>query len=342
LDYMSLAFPLSNPINEAYEGVVKDHKWAMGLNLNRKSNIGYNIRSLDSLPEVGRLNRDYIGQGGTYQFGLSLGYKYKKLAIGTTASYVWGNTSFTRSIDYLDVILPFNNSFSNNYFMKGFSLNTGVMYDITLNKKDMLKNRAVMPKKLIIGARITTPTNFKTTSDIFALSTQSITATSRITDTISSQTNLNGNGTLPLEYSFGAFYSSQDKFGLGFDFRSTQWSQYENDGKINSLNDSYSVSFGGFYRPDYKSFNLLKRVQYRFGAYYRQEPEVINNVRNLSQGVTAGLNMPFVFQRKVSHVNLSFDLGQTGKGTIISENYIRMGLGFNFNDDEWFLKRKYN
>jgi hypothetical protein len=346
LDYMTLAFPLSNPYNDAYEGIVRDHKFAMGLSLNRKSNIGYNIQSLDSLPEVGRIIRNYSGQGGTYQFGISLGYKYKNFAIGTTANYVWGSTSFNRSVDYVDVVLPFNNEFRNDYFMKGFSLNTGVMYELTVNKKAIQKSKGILPKKLTIGARITTPTNFKTSSDIFSLSIQEIASTSRIVDTIASQTNVAGNGKLPLEYSFGAFYSSQEKFGIGFDVRSIRWSDYFNDGnyeKINSLKDTYTVSFGGFYRPDYKSFNnFFKRVQYRAGAYYRQEPEVIQNVDNTSQGVTAGLNMPFVFQRKVSHVNLSFDLGQTGKGTIISETYLKIGLGFNFNDDGWFLKRKYN
>ena len=346
LDYMTLAFPLSNPINEAYEGIVKEHKWAMGLSVNRRSNVGYNILTRDSLSQVGKINRNYSGQGGTYQFGVSLGYKYKGLALGTTLNYFWGNTKFSESVDYLDVNLPFNNEFNNSYFMKGFGLNSGIMYELTLNKGDMKKNRAVLPKKLVFGARISTPTNIRTLSNITALSIQSITATSSIVDTISNKTNVQGEGTIPVEFGFGAFYSSQEKFGIGFDFRQVQWSTYFNDGnyeKINSLKDSYGVSFGGFYRPDYKSFNnFFKRVQYRFGTYYRQEPEVINNVRNTSRGVTAGMNMPFVFQRKVSHVNLSFDLGQAGKGTVISETYIRFGLGFNFNDDEWFLKRKYN
>jgi hypothetical protein len=346
LDYMTLAFPLSNPINEAYEGIVKDHKWAMGLSLNRKSNIGYNIQSTDSLAQTGKINRDYTGQGGTYQFGVSLGYKYKGLAIGTTLNYLWGSTKFSQSVEYLDVNLPFNNEFTNSYFMKGFGLNSGAMYELTLNRKEMEKNRAVLPKKLVLGARLSTPTHVSTLSNIIALSTQSITSLSSIVDTISSKTNVRGKGTLPMEFGFGAFYSSQEKFGLGFDFRKTKWSSYFNDGnyeKINSLKDAYGVSFGGFYRPDYKSFNnFFKRVQYRFGTYYRQEPEVINNVRNTSRGVTTGMNMPFVFQRKVSHVNLSFDFGESGKGTVISETYVRFGLGFNFNDDEWFLKRKYN
>jgi hypothetical protein len=346
LDYMSLAFPLSNPINEAYEGLKKDHKFAMGLNLNRRSHVGYNIRSVDSLNEVGRFNRNYTGQGGTYQFGLSLGYKYKNFAIGTTASYVWGSSSFSRSIDYLDVSFPFNTEFSDNYFLRGFNLNTGIMYDLTLNKKEMEKNKGTLPKRLTFGARISTSTNFKTTSDIFTLSRQNITGFSQIVDTIAYQNNVSGSGKLPMEYSFGVIYSSQEKFGLGFDFRSIQWSEYFNTGnyeKINTLKDIYHVSFGGFYRPDYKSFNsFFKRVQYRYGAYYRQEPETVQNVRNTSRGITAGMNMPFVYQRKISHVNLSFDLGQTGKGTVISENFIKIGLGFNFNDDEWFLKRKYN
>jgi len=54
------------------------------------------------------------------------------------------------------------------------------------------------------------------------------------------------------------------------------------------------------------------------------------------------MGLPFIFQRKVSHANLGIDIGRSGMNTSIQENYIRFTLGFTFNDDEWFVKRKYN
>jgi len=39
---------------------------------------------------------------------------------------------------------------------------------------------------------------------------------------------------------------------------------------------------------------------------------------------------------------LGIDIGRSGMNTPIQENYFRFTLGFTFNDDEWFVKRKYN
>ena len=111
----------------------------------------------------------------------------------------------------------------------------------------------------------------------------------------------------------------------------------------NPLSDTYNVSFGGFYRPDYKSYNrYFKRVYYRFGGYYKTDPRSIDGEQLNSYGLTFGFGLPFIYQRKISHANLGFEFGNRGGGTQISESYFRISLGFTFNDDEWFIKKKYN
>jgi hypothetical protein len=346
LDYMSLAFPLSNPINEAYEGVTKKHKFALALNLNRKSSVGYNIRSVDSLRDIGKINRNYVGQGGTNIFGLTGGYKYKEFSTGLTLGYVFGSTRFSRETNFTDVIFPFNNDFANQFFMRGFSTRLGFMYDRTLNKREIAGNKAILPKKLTIGLYVEPSTNVSTISNITEYAIQEIGTSIRIVDTISQKNNISGKGKLPLEFGLGIMYTHQEKFGFGMNYSFSRWSKYENEAnyeKINSLSNTQSVSFGAMLRPDYKSFNnFLKRVQYRAGLYFTQDPRVIGQVQNSSRGLTFGMGMPFVYQRKISHVNLHLDAGQTGVGTLIKENYIKLSAGFNFNDDEWFLKRKYN
>ena len=48
------------------------------------------------------------------------------------------------------------------------------------------------------------------------------------------------------------------------------------------------------------------------------------------------------FEPFVPTANLGIDIGRSGMNTPIQENYFRFTLGFTFNDDEWFVKRKYN
>ena len=67
LDYISLAFPLTNPINEVYDGVRSNYKLGMAITLMPHSTVGYNISSLDSIAGIGLFNRNYVGTGGTYK-----------------------------------------------------------------------------------------------------------------------------------------------------------------------------------------------------------------------------------------------------------------------------------
>jgi hypothetical protein len=107
------------------------------------------------------------------------------------------------------------------------------------------------------------------------------------------------------------------------------------------------LSLGGYFRPDYKSYdNFFDRVFYRYGFYYENDPRIISDSEGNNQinayGVTVGMGMPFVFQRKISHVNLGANFGVRGSGTPISEKFVKISMGVTFNDDEWFLKKKYN
>lgn len=345
LDYINLAFPLSNPINEAYEGVVKKHKFALGLSLNRVYHVAYNIQSQDSLGSVGTVQRNYTGQGGTYKFALSGGYKYKNFSVGTSLGYYFGNTEYRRTTDFLSVLYPYNNDFTQKYFLRGFGINTGAIYTINLNSKAVKENNSTLPKRLVVGATFNSGVPFSTVSNIRNFSLQTFSTSASLVDTIRIENGVEGKGNIPNNFSFSLFYQQEEQFGLGFEIGASPWSKYENEAnyeKINTLGNTFNVSFGGFIRPDYKSYtNYFKRVQYRYGAYYQKDPRIVGNQQINNVGITGGLGLPFVYQRKVSHVNLSFDIGRTGSGTALSETYFKIGGGFNFNDDEWFLKRKY-
>jgi hypothetical protein len=67
-----------------------------------------------------------------------------------------------------------------------------------------------------------------------------------------------------------------------------------------------------------------------------------NGERVTDMGINFGFGLPFFYQRKISHANLGISAGYLGRGTAIEERYIRATFSFTFNDDEWFIKRKYN
>lgn len=346
LDYLALSFPLSNALNDAYEGKVRNRKFGMSLGLYRKSNVGYNITAQDTLNGTGFVEKKFQGKGGTYNFVWGTGMKYKDFSIGVNLKYVFGNIEYSRVTSFVNYTLPYDNISSDRYFMSGLAYNIGGLYNTITNKTALKNKTTTVPNKLSIGFTLTPSTGFSTNSNRRVTASQLFSGTTIDVDTISFERNVAGSGRLPFELSFGMNYSHQEKYGIGFEVGTSSWSNYFNDAnyeKINSLNNTLHVSFGGYIRPDYKSYtNFFKRVQYRYGAYYRQDPRKIGETQLNSYGITTGLGLPFIYQRKFSNVNLGLDVGRIGDGTPVKETYFKISAGISFNDDEWFIKRKYN
>lgn len=345
LDYISLAFPLTNPINEVYDGVRSNYKLGMAITLMPHSTVGYNISSLDSIAGIGLFNRNYIGTGGTYKLLWGNSLRYKDFSFGVNAGYLFGKIQYERNAVYEASEYAYNTIFSNNYNVSGFLWNAGVMYTKVLNAKEIKDNRNLASKRISIGLHANSATGFNTSSNINDRLIQQITTSVFNIDTINSVVDSAGSGRLPAEVGLGVTFYSGEKSAIGINFSSSFWSQYFNEaaGDLKGeLKNANKLSIGGYYRPNYKSFdNFFKRVYYRYGVYYNTDPRVVANEQIETYGVTMGFGMPFVFQRKISHVNLGLNLGVRGQNTPISEKFVKITLGVTFNDDEWFLKKKY-
>ena len=84
----------------------------------------------------------------------------------------------------------------------------------------------------------------------------------------------------------------------------------------------------------------LKRVQYRFGAYYSQLPMLVNGQSIRDVGVTVGFGFPYKYFTSIFHT--AFRLGMRGSTShgLVRELYGELVLGVSLND-VWFVKRKY-
>lgn len=344
LNYLSLAFPTRNPLNEALEGS-KPYKISGGFNLYKYSSVGYNISSKEFVEDFGVFERNYRGEGGTYRFQMAFAAKYKNFAVGFNFGYHFGNIRFERNIFFQDLNIPFNNKFSDDFSVSSLFMNTGIIYSSVINKSKITKENKILPHRLTIGARIAPSYNLKTTANQRGLAEQN--APNRlVVDTLYLRTNLEGSAIIPLEIGLGINYAIGEKWLFGFDWSSGQWSKYRNDATselVGTFSNSLFMSIGGFYRPNYRSIdNYWNRVFYRYGFYYHKDPRLVSERRVEDLGVSFGLGMPFVVQRKISHANIGVNFGWKGRNTVIEERYLKINFAFTFNDEEWFIKRKYN
>jgi hypothetical protein len=346
LDYMSLAFPLRNPINELYDGVKRKYKLAMAFTLIPHSTVNYNIAVRDSVPGSDPFNRNYRGSGGSYKLMWGNAIRWADFSFGVNLGYLFGRLAYDNVVAFSIPAYAYSDNFSNSYNINGFLWNTGLMYTRVLNKGAIEKNKMLPAQRISLGLHAGSATGMNTRASINHRLEQALPGGITNIDTVRIVNDVKGSGRLPAEIGLGATWYGGERWAMGINYASTFWSDYFNEASgeaKGSLKDGSKLSVGGYFRPDYKSFdNFFERIYYRMGAFYHVDPRVINTEQITTYGVSLGFGIPFVFQRKVSHLNVGVQGGVKGKDTPVSENFVKFNFGVTFNDDEWFLKRKYN
>ncbi|MCB0600004.1 MAG: hypothetical protein KDC28_02205 [Saprospiraceae bacterium] len=340
LSYLSLAFPLINPINEVLERKQKPLHLGMNVSLMPYTNVGYNIEDSIHISEIGQVSRQYRGSGGTYKVQWNNGLKYKDLAVGLSLQYLFGNMAYTRQVDFPDAS-SFSDVYDDIIGAKGFLWNAGAMYDIVLDREEA-KAKDRQPDKIItVGLTLHSKQSIRTRSS--SLYRRVFATSGALIDTIQYVDDVQGDGTLPGGFSAGISYRQGFKWRAGINFASEGWSKYKNSAKPELLQNAWTLSFGIGYRPDINAFNrFLQTIDYRLGVRFGSDPRVYNGDQLHEYAITLGVGVPFFVQRKISFLNAALEYGQFGQPDILKNSYIQLNVGFTLNDDEWFLKRKFN
>lgn len=341
LDYLALGLPVFNPINEALDRLDRKFHWGMLFALKPYSHVGYDIAQIDSIPGTGLYERSYTGSGGSYEFKWSNGIEYRKFSAGISLGVLFGKMSYRRDLDLLSVSLPYSTIFLDEISMNGFKWNAGAQYKFNLSK---LKEGEIEPEKtLTVGIYGQSNQSFSTLSDHVYRRQLILSAQVGVIDTVRNEIDISGKGTLPGEFHLGFYYNQKYKLQFGGQLSLVSWSNYKNTAKPEVLTNSTNVSFGFAYCPDIEALNnLFKKTTYRLGVKFGNDPRSFNNEQLKNFSASFGVGIPFVFQRKVSFANLAVEAGSLGIKDKLKTNYVQIKLGFTLNDDEWFLKRKYN
>ena len=342
IEYISLGFPLINPINDLLEKKVRKYDIGLTFTLMPNSNVGFNIKSDNEEPQIGRIIRSYEGSGGTYKFLTGLGFRYENFAIGFNAGYFFGKINYNRQVLFPEIENPYSNNYHTDFAVNGFLYNVGAIYNLVLNKKQLADDNTTRPRKLIFGIYGNSKTSFSSYGSKYNYSIiYDINAPESTRDTTFND-NISGKGTLPVNLGGSIIYNDKNKIIIGLNFSQMLWSQYTNDVKDDQLLDSYDISLGAQYTPNESSYtNYFERVNYRAGVYYKTDPRSENDIQFEEKGIHMGLGLPFVYKRKISRMNVDLNFGKKGGNLLISENFVKLSFSITFNDTEWFVKRKY-
>ncbi len=322
LSNISLSFPVSSTVK-------------MGISYQPYSSKSYDITHITTDNSGASQTNHFVGSGTLNIFQVALGYKINsELAIGAKANYYFGNLSdkdeFTVSgaelINGYETINKVNN----------FNLTLGASY------QKLMK----MDHKLTFGATATfgntkNPTTQYTNSTYYFDSDGN-----KAGETIIDQVNSKTKNLLPFHASVGGGYGEENRWFVSgqIDYKKAQDVYYF--GQMMDMKDSYRVTAGGWWLPNYNNFrNYFSRVVYRYGAYYEKGSLKLADKTINEFGLTVGALFPFQNSSitRMSGLELGVEIGKRGttQNNLINQNFINLKVGLNF-ADKWFRKSLYN
>lgn len=219
----------------------------------------------------------------------------------------------------------------------------GIQHDFVLKHAD--EDKTVPLRWVTIGATAEGNHDLNASTNILRFRARPATGGYTGYDTLLNLVNDNRTITLPSAFSVGIQYVNASKFKAGLQFGLENWSNYVNEARppAQPFRNTISLSGGVEYIPDFASYNrYLKRVRYRVGAYYRQDPRQVNGQDLNDIGFSFGFGLPLVLPRQqTSFINTAFEVGKLGADSPIEETYYRITVGFTLNDNTWFYKRRF-
>ena len=323
LSNISLAFPISSKIK-------------MGLLYQPYSSKSYDIVNTETMADGTVYGNRFRGSGTLNTAQAALSYKINsELAVGVRANLYFGNLFDTN--EFTTSTAELINGYETKNSIRNLNFTFGTSYQKLNTSTD---------RKFTVGATAT----FGNTSN---MNTEYLNSTYYYTDgevkageTIIDSKSTSSKNLLPLQASLGVGYGSENQWFLSaqLDYKKGETISYF--GNTFAFNDSYRVSAGGWYLPNYNNFrSYFSRIVYRYGAFYEKGNLEIagNNINKF--GVSAGVMLPFKTSSitRMSGLEIGVELGKRGtlKDNLINQNFINLRVGFNF-ADKWFRKSLYN
>lgn len=323
LEYLALGFNLKDG-------------FGIGFGIMPYSSIGYTLLSESVNADGAEVINLYEGEGGLNRVYFSAAYEFfEDFSFGVTANFNFGELTNINTQTVENV--QFGTRDEKISKVDGMDFNYALQYNPKIKEKH----------RLFASVRINTQANLSATnSRQLGSYLVSEAATIEAIDV-----NLEAEGLrrtdlrIPTTYTLGLGYGEEKKWFLGAEYSTQTWDNFSNEflGIDNiRYQDANNISVGGFYIPDYDAFNgYFKRVTYRAGARFGSSGMIVNDVAINDFGITFGVGLPL--GRSLPNINLGFEIGKRGttEANLVEENYIKINLGFSFNDI-WFLKRKIN
>ena len=336
ISYLQLGFPIT-PKRMAAKG----NYWGISFGLRPETRVGYKIIENKRLTGIDSISTLFEGSGGLSRANFSTGIKFKKLSIGLSTGYSFGNRETSTKLGFNnDSIRYMQSNTQQQSRFGGVFLNLGAQYAIRLQNKNVLR----------FGVTANLSQNLRAKRDNVNETFRFAQDGSVITiDTITSVINQAGTIKLPASFT-GGFTLTNAHWVFGADAEYSSWSQYRYFDAKDAVQDNVTFRAGAQYYPasvNTPSNKYWSFVKYRAGFYYGNHYIKLNTNRP-AYGLTFGAGLPLTSFRRLRLgefvvLNAGAEAGQLGNKNNISirETTLRLNFGIAMTA-AWFQKRKYD
>ena len=327
------AFNTGNMQNLMFTAPIKN-KSAFIVGITPYSNIGYKFRENETDHEIvakyGDIAYEKYGNGSINQFFVGAATNIgDHISVGAEMLYYFGTLTRNSNVEFVTDLSMRDIRTGWDYSVNAISGRAGAQY---FNKFGNVE--------FVAGATYRFASNLDGDYTRFATA-----VAGSVVDTIKMESLSGYKVEVPSEFGVGFSFRKTDKWMVGFDYVGQNWkgSHFgDASGEMFDAANSSSFKAGFEFVPNkYDIRYYLKRVSYRFGAYYDKTYFNIGGNQVNAAGFTFGMSMPI--NRWYNAITWSVDLGQRGalENNMVRERYVQFNFNLNLYDI-WFVKRKYN
>jgi len=313
-------------------------KWNIALSLSPYSSVNYGFTEQRVGPEGSSTLIDVTGRGGIDMASLATSYRIGNLYLGVRGNLHYGNISSEESFTLTDILTSFGTTVVEERRSFGkVSASAGFLYKARIGDKKFLNIGGFYNPQFDLGQ-----------STLITFANQTNNGSIGAADTLRYDKDQDLSVSMPERYGVGISYEIAQKFVLGVDYQTQDWTKYRNrEGGVESYyNNAFRIAVGAEYIPNYgQPAKLLNVTSFRLGFHYERTPFIVNNEAVNDFGINFGTSIPLTSFWGISHLNFSTTLGQRGNISsvgLVRENYIKLNIGFSLQDITWFTKQRFN